>query len=91
MINIPVGMETMRRLLILLLALSAGLVLPWPAAADHWARLDRPWTNAEVDQAMAFCRLQPRVDPSVRLFVDMVMGRSIDRCMYRLGWVGVAR
>jgi len=74
-----------------LIVLIAGMMLPRPAAADHWARLDRPWTNAEVSKAIAFCRMQPRTDPNIGLFVDMVMGRQIDSCMYGLGWIGVAR
>jgi hypothetical protein len=59
--------------------------------ADDWVRYDRPWTYAQLNQAIRFCRLQPRVNPDIGLFVDMVNGRSIDRCMYALGWVGIAR
>lgn len=73
------------------LALIAALTLPCAAKGDFWARVDRPWTSAEVSKAIAFCRLQPRVDPNIRLFVDQLMGRHIDHCMYRLGWIGVAR
>jgi hypothetical protein len=61
------------------------------ALADFWARVDRPWRNEELDKAIAFCRMQPRVTPNVTLFVDMLMGRQIDRCMDALGWIRVAR
>lgn len=73
------------------LALSAAVLLPRGAAADFWARTDRAWTSFELNEAIAFCRIQPRVDPNVSLFVDMTMGRQIDKCMYALGWIGVAR
>jgi hypothetical protein len=44
-----------------------------------------------VDHAVAFCRIQPRLSGNVRLFVDVVMGQQIDKCMHALGWIGVAQ
>jgi hypothetical protein len=61
------------------------------ALADFWARVDHPWRNEDLDKAIAFCRMQPRVTPDVTLFMDMIMGRQIDRCMDALGWIRVAR
>jgi len=61
------------------------------AFADHWARYDHPWTYPALEQAMKFCRMQPRINPDIGSFVDMLNGNSIDKCMYALGWVGVAR
>jgi hypothetical protein len=58
---------------------------------DFWARYDRPWEYWELRHAIAFCRIQPRVDPGTDLFVDLVEGKQIDRCMRALGWVPVAR
>jgi hypothetical protein len=61
------------------------------ASADYWARIDRPWRAEELDQAIAFCRLKPQVSSDVKLFVDVLMGRQIDKCMHDLGWIGVAK
>jgi hypothetical protein len=58
---------------------------------DFWARYDHPWTYRELRHAIAFCRIQPRVDPGIDLFIDLVEGKQIDRCMRALGWVPVAR
>jgi hypothetical protein len=71
--------------------LSIAAAMPRPAAADSWVRFDRPWTNEEVERAIEFCRMQPRLGPDITLFVDQLMGKQIQRCMYALGWVGVAR
>jgi hypothetical protein len=73
------------------LTLIAAMMLPRPAAADFWARLDHPWTNWELDQAIRFCRQQPRLGTNTRMFVDQLMGRQIQTCMYSLGWIGVSR
>jgi hypothetical protein len=73
------------------LALLAIVASPTAASADFWARVDRPWFPWEIDRAIAFCRIQPRVNNDSRLFVDLVMGRQIDKCMQALGWIGVAR
>jgi hypothetical protein len=73
------------------LALIAAITVPRDAAADYWARLDRPWTSAEVSRAINFCRQQPGLRPDIRLFVDQLMGQQIQNCMYALGWIGVAR
>jgi hypothetical protein len=73
------------------LALFAFVASTTAASADFWARVDRPWSDSEVNRAIAFCRIQPRVNSDVRLFVDLVMGRQIDKCMRALGWIGVAR
>jgi len=84
----------MRRFLssLALFAFVFGFVAsPTPASADFWARVDRPWSAWEVDRAIAFCRIQARVNSDARLFVDLVMGRQIDKCMHALGWIGVAR
>jgi hypothetical protein len=62
-----------------------------PASADEWVRLDRPWTYREVNQAIAYCRMLPRVHPDIGLFIDLVQGKEIERCMYTMGWVGMAR
>jgi hypothetical protein len=80
----------MRRVL-LALAFFAVVAAPGSASADFWARLDRPWSPWEVERAIAFCRIQPRVNNNERLFVDLVMGQQIDKCMHALGWIGVAR
>lgn len=75
-------------------ALLASVVLlsaPPKASADYWARFDRPFTYDQLSQAIAFCRIQPRVRPDVWILVDTVHGRLVDRCMYAMGWVGVAR
>jgi hypothetical protein len=72
------------------LVLITAVAFPGAAAADYWARLDRPWTNAERSKAIAFCRLQLRVDPTISSFVDRLMGKQIQNCMYALGWVGIA-
>jgi len=80
----------MKRWISIFVLLSA-ITLPTRASADYWARLDRPWFHWEVEQAIAFCRIQPRVNANVTLFVDLVMGRQIDKCMQALGWSGVAR
>ena len=61
------------------------------ARADFWARTDRPWTYWEVKQAVHYCRVYPRVSGNISTFVDLVVGREIDKCMYTLGWIGVAR
>jgi hypothetical protein len=76
---------------ILALALLATISQADPASADFWARVDHPWSNEELDQAIGFCRMQPRVSPDVKLFIDMIMGKEIDRCMHALGWIRVAR
>ena len=65
------------------------------AWADYWVRLDRPWRNWELDQAIVFCRMQPRlnIQPAghdVIMFVDTLMGRQINACMHALGWIAVA-
>jgi hypothetical protein len=60
------------------------------AAADHWGRVDRPWSRVEVDHAIAYCRILPRVNNSTRFFISLVQGQEINRCMQMLGWVGVA-
>ncbi len=73
------------------LLLLAVVTLPGNASADFWARVDRPWFPWEVDHAVAFCRIQPRLSSNIRLFVDVVMGQQIDKCMHALGWIGVAR
>jgi hypothetical protein len=73
------------------LALFALVALPSAASADFWARVDRPWSPWEVERAIAFCRIQPRVNNDARLLVDVVMGQQIDKCMHALGWIGVAR
>ena len=73
------------------LALFVIVALPTTASADFWARNDRPWSPWEVDRAIAFCRIQPRVNNDGKFLVDLVMGRQIDKCMQALGWIGVAR
>jgi hypothetical protein len=72
-------------------ALLTVVTLPSTASADFWARVDRPWFSWEVDRAIAFCRIQPRVNNDAKLLVDVVMGQQIDKCMHALGWIGVAR
>jgi hypothetical protein len=77
------------------LALLAAVVFSDRASADYWVRLDRPWRNWELDQAIVFCRTQPRLNiqpatPDIIMFVDMLMGRQINRCMHALGWIAVA-
>ena len=62
------------------------------ARADEWVRIDyRPWSYWEMKHAIHYCRVQQRVTDSSGVFINMVMGRHIDRCMYALGWVGAAR
>jgi hypothetical protein len=73
------------------LFITAVTMLPRPASADFWARLDRPWTTWELNQAISFCRQQPALNPNTRQFVDQLMGKQIQTCMYALGWIGVAR
>jgi len=73
------------------LTLTAAMMLPSPATADDWVRLDRPWTNWELTRAITFCRQQPRLNPGTRQFVDQLMGKQIQTCMYTLGWIGVSR
>jgi hypothetical protein len=92
MIRLQGRMGAMNRILrVAAVTLIAAVILPRVAAADYWARLDRPWTSAEVSKAVAFCRLQPALGPDVRLFVDQLMGQQIQNCMYALGWIAVAR
>ena len=80
-----------RTLRIAAIALIAAVIFPRDAAADYWARLDRPWTSVEVSKAIAFCRLHPRLDADIGMFDDLLMGKQIQKCMYALGWIGVAR
>jgi hypothetical protein len=80
-----------RALKIALLVLIAATMLPNLAKADYWTRVDRPWSNAQLKRAIAYCRLVPQVNPDTDLFVDMVMGREGDKCMHSLGWIGLAR
>lgn len=80
-----------RVLQILFFAFIALTSLPGRASADFWARVDRPWLREELDQAIFFCRTQPRVGADVRLFLDVLRERQIDKCMHALGWVGFAR
>jgi len=61
------------------------------ARADFWARTDRPWSYWELKNAIHYCRVRPRITDNTLVFIDVVMGREIDKCMYSLGWVGVAR
>jgi hypothetical protein len=82
-------------LLILAFALLAVVVFSDRASADYWVRLDRPWRNWELDQAIVFCRMQPRlnIQPAAGdniMFVDTLMGRQINACMHALGWIAVA-
>ena len=92
MIKIPEPDAVMKRNLPLAaLILIAATLLPHPAAADFWARLDHPWTSWELDQAIRFCRQQPRLGTNTRMFVDQLMGKQIQTCMYALGWIGVSR
>jgi hypothetical protein len=58
---------------------------------DFWTRFDHVWSRWELRHAISFCRDQPRVDPSIDLFIDLVQGKQIDRCMRALGWIPVAR
>ena len=80
-----------RVLQILTLALIVFVALPGRASADFWARVDRPWSPEELDRAIYFCRLQPQVGANLRLFIDVLLERQIDKCMKALGWIGVAR
>lgn len=75
------------RAAVLLIAMVAGAK---PASADEWVRFDRPWTQREVSQAIAYCRMLPRVHPDIDLFIELVQGNEIERCMYAMGWVGMA-
>jgi hypothetical protein len=61
------------------------------ASADYWARVDHPSTYRELSQAIAYCRMLPRVNPDIGLFIDLVHGREIQKCMYSMGWIGVAK
>ena len=61
------------------------------ARADFWTRSDRPWSYWELRQAIHYCRVYPRVSGNIPGFVDLLVGREMDKCMYALGWVGVAR
>ena len=81
-------MERLFRLVaaILILILSNKI-----ACADFWARPDRPWSYWELKQSIHYCRIKPRTTGDIALFVDLVSGREIDKCMSALGWVGVAR
>ena len=77
---------------VLAFAILVTVSLSGYASADFWARIDgAPWRSEELEQAIAFCRIQPRVTPDVRVFVDVLMGQQIDKCMHALGWIGVAR
>jgi hypothetical protein len=80
-----------RVLQISIFAFIAITSLPGRASADFWARVDRTWLQEEIDQAVFFCRTQRRVGADVRLFLDVLRERQIDKCMHALGWVGVAR
>ena len=80
-----------RTLCVAALTLTAAIMLPYPAIADDWVRLDRPWTNWELTRAITFCRQQPRLTPNTAQFVDQLMGKQIQTCMYALGWIGVSR
>jgi hypothetical protein len=73
------------------IVLLGTVVLSEHASADFWVRVDHPWRNRDLDKAIAFCRMQPRVDSDFNLFVDLLYGQQIERCMHALGWVGVAR
>ena len=61
------------------------------ASADEWVRFDRPATHYEVSRAIAYCRMLPRIHPDIGLFIDLVHGQEIEKCMYSLGYVGMAR
>jgi hypothetical protein len=61
------------------------------ASADEWVRFDRPFTYQDVSRAIAYCRMLPRIHPDVGLFIDLVQGQEIQKCMYSMGWVGMAR
>jgi len=61
------------------------------ARADFWVRVDRPWSYWELKKAIHYCRVYPRVSGYIPGFVDLLVGREMDRCMYALGWIGVAR
>ena len=61
------------------------------AHADYWTRADRPWTYKELRQDIARCRILTRRHSDIGLFVDVLMGQEIDKCMYAKGWIGVAR
>jgi hypothetical protein len=73
-----------------LFLLIATVNLPTRASADFWTRTDRSWTNEELNKAIAFCRIQPRLNSDTGLLVDTIMGRQINKCMHALGWVGFA-
>ena len=64
--------------------------LPRAAAANDWTRYDRPWRYDELQRAIELCRLQPRVNPDVGLFIDQMDGVQLDKCMHALGWVAIA-
>ena len=76
---------------IFLVGAAAFLFARNEAAADFWARVDHPSSRADLDVAIAYCRILPRVNNDVRQFVDLVHGQEINKCMQALGWVGVAR
>lgn len=77
---------------IFLLVAVASLPARAAAAAENfWTRYDHPWQYPELVHAIAFCRIQPRVDPGITLFFDLVEGMQIDKCMRALGWVSVVR
>jgi hypothetical protein len=59
--------------------------------ADFWARTDGAGSYWELRHAIHYCRVVPRVTERIPVFMDLLMGREIDRCMYALGWIGVAR
>ena len=61
------------------------------ASADEWVRFDRPWKAYEVSRAIAYCRMLPRVHQDIGLFIDLIQGKEIEKCMYSMGWVGMAR
>ncbi len=82
-------MKTLLKLF--LVGAGAFLLVQDEATADVWARVDRQWSRAELDQAIAYCRIQPRVNNDIRLLVDLVHGQEINKCMQALGWLGVAR
>ena len=71
---------------VLIFTFSHGL-----ARADFWTRPDRPWSYWELKQAIHYCRVYPRVSGNIPGFVDLLVGRQMDKCMYALGWIGVAR
>jgi hypothetical protein len=82
----------MKALLTLFLAGGAMLLLARnEAAADSWARVDGPWSQQELEKSIAYCRLVPRVRNEIPVFIDLVHGQEINKCMRALGWIGLAR